>query len=80
MTACSASVFRQPHDAPPSRQLSPGQTMAVRVAVGFFAVDLAEEDMLGADAQGRRLQAGYRARIHEVMAALAIPPAVNAIP
>lgn len=54
--------------------------MAVRVAVGFFAVDLAEEDMLGADAQGRRLQAGYRARIHEVMAALAIPPAVNAIP
>lgn len=57
------------------RRLSAGQAMAVRVAVAFFAVDLAEEDMLGADEQGRRLRSGYRARIKEVIAAMAISPA-----
>ncbi len=45
-------------------QLSEGQAMTVRVALGAFAFDL--KDGLGDDDHGKTMTTGYRARLSEI--------------
>lgn len=47
--------------------LNAAQTMAVRVAIGAFLLDLQEPDALGSDKHGKKMAKAYRNRLSEVL-------------
>lgn len=50
--------------------LTEAQSMTVRVALGSFVMELSAPDSLGTDDTGRKIAAGYAARLQELHALL----------
>ena len=55
-------------------ELTDAQSMAVRVAITSFHQEMGESDALGDDEAGRKLAAGYRERLGEVLKLMLEPP------
>lgn len=57
----------EPHILLNGYELTAAQSMAVRVAITSFHMEMGDSDALGDDRQARELVKGYRERLTEVL-------------
>lgn len=64
----------EPHIIVNGVTLTSAQALTLRRALESFATDMAQPDAMGADEHGRKMAELYRARIHEIRAAMYVVP------
>lgn len=65
--------MKEPKIAINGNLLTDAQALTLRVAIGSYAIDMAETHALGEDASGEGLRKGYLARLQEIQTLLVSP-------